>query len=145
MLDATYSFRFDGFAMRNGVVPAYIVGVGRFQLTPDGGLVGAHHSSTTLLRVPEDAPAQQLQAEYRLHGSYSLEAPLGMAAEITFARQGRIEGVEQGAFDMVGRFRLVGVGTYDRLWLISTQGEIPAFGLSADEVIHGEAVRMVSV
>lgn len=139
MLNGRYAFRFSGFSMSRGEIPCHLVGVGVMDMTPDGRLTGSHHSSSTALVGPG---AKQRRAAYRLSGRYWSGRSDIWYASVRFYRWVKRDDVTDTAGDMKGLFRFVAADGYDRLWLISTGGEITSFGLDVDEVISAEALRV---
>lgn len=133
MIQGDYALRFRGFSVANNLV-YWLTGVGRLNFDGQGKVTGAHTSSSTAIT---GQGAEQKTADYELTGAYDVAENGLCTAEVKFRH---LTITDQSA-DMTGGFRLVGVGDYSQLWLISTYGIIDSFPLVVDEVINGEAVR----
>lgn len=137
MLEGRYGYRFSGFSMKGGCT-FYLVGLGVLDLTADGNVAG-HQSSTMTQVVTVQASLER--GRYILSGTYApghdgvWEATIKFVSEET-GPSGEPVQVLEGTFDFVPT-------TGDRLLLISTGAYNVTEGAPTDEVMSGEAYRMV--
>jgi hypothetical protein len=131
-LAGRFAFRFSGFSMRNNIL-YNLVGVGQFEVDPEGKLLGAHRSSLSPLQGQR---AQLYAGDYALNGDVSLSDD-GVTG---YARIFFKDKTEKGN-DLHGEFYLAIGGSADRLWLVSSRAEMP-HGIPADELVSLEAIRI---
>ena len=132
MIQGEYGLRFSGFSRKDNGDVFYLVGVGRLRFDGQGNVTGEHTSSSTALQNE----VEQKTAEYDLTGTYKFDERGRCTAEIQFDHRT----IGDDSADMTGWFRLVGIGNYSRLWIISTRA-VNWIPMTLDEVISGEAVR----
>ncbi|WP_372784407.1 hypothetical protein [Phenylobacterium sp.] len=145
MLEGSYAYRFNGFAV-DLAVPSYVIGVGTMTFGPGGSINGYHRSSGTQLG---GGGSVMEVAEFTLTGTLGLSAkPYGsqdLEAKITFTMIERRGGAPTHQI-LHGTFHFIPAGGVadpgERFWFISTGATHQTSGLAADEVISGEGVRM---
>jgi len=131
-ITGSYAFRFKGYTMLNNI-RYFLLGVGHFRISADGRISGDQRSSITPLQGQKAALDT---SAYSLAGTIKLGE--GGAGE-AFIRFRKTSG---GGLDVDGNFFVQVAGSADRLWFISSGASVPKFGISADELVTLEAVRM---
>jgi hypothetical protein len=133
-----YTYRFSGFARvpTGGTEdrPNHIIGVGHFELTAQGKLVGGQWSTIAPLSGP--GPSSLWNAYYALVGDYTVR-PDGSATTTVFFHRDS----PRTPPAMVDRFEIVMAGGPDRLWLISTGPRFLPGNTPVDELVSVEAIR----
>nr|WP_295658813.1 hypothetical protein [Polymorphobacter sp.] len=128
-----FSFKFSGFAVDGNDDQYYLVGLGVMELLDSGKITGKQTSTITKL---EGLGSKLIVTYPVLTGTYSFDADGTGVATITFTTPDQL---------LEGSFAFVTVGGDDRFWMTSTGAKIMSQqGILADEVVSGEAVRMVS-